>query len=97
MDGEQWLTWCSFADDERCRGVLILDGALDPIEACKLAHATGQNPGGNVLAAPIALRQFPKSEQATVLENVGKLLTAERARELFDGQSLREWEERQAN
>lgn len=94
---EKWITWCSFADNDRCRGILILDGALDPVEACTAAHATGQNPGGSVFSFSVALRDFPESERVAVLDNIGRLITAERARELFDVQPLREFEDEQVN
>ncbi len=40
------FTYCSFADDDKCRGVVVLKGKLDPVQAAVRAHALKLSPGG---------------------------------------------------
>jgi len=83
------LTYCSFADDERCRGVVILDGYLDPVMAALQARFLGINPGGQLLVFEI-----PEDLEGidVYFANRNRLLTADEARTLFDGMTLSEWE-----
>ena len=88
------LTYCSFADD-KCLGVLILRGNLDPIQASLIAHAAGINPGGELLAIPVLPEHtdVPESAYQAMLENAGRLLRPDEARELLEAKPISEWEE----
>ncbi len=85
------LTYCSFADPDRCLGVLILDGELDPMMASMTAHLLGLNPGGELLAVTVPADAPDRFYQAA-LENRCRLLSPWEARELLEGKSIREWE-----
>jgi hypothetical protein len=91
----QPLTYCSFASETECLGVLILDGELNPLEASFRARVMGCNPGGELLAIPVAAESPDVSdrEYLQMFENRGRLLSISEARELIDGMSIREWEE----
>ncbi len=54
------LTYCSFATDERCLGVVVFDRELDPIMAAREAHRLGINPGGEVAVWDLSTDQIPK-------------------------------------
>ncbi len=88
------ITYCSFADDEEgFRGVLILDGHLDPMAASLTARMLGLNPGGQLLTVTVSAGAIPTEEHEAMLANRGRLLNAEECRRLLGGKSLREWEE----
>jgi len=88
------LTYCSFADDDGCKGVVILEGALDPVQAAIRAHALGVNPGGELLAVPCNDEEpdVPADVFAAMAANVHRLIPAAEARVLFKTRSLGEWE-----
>lgn len=86
------LTYCSFAQDTRCLGVLILEGHLDTVTAARTAWALRLNPGGQLLAVPCSETDAdvpPKIFEA-MWENRGRLMQAHEARELFEAKSIRE-------
>lgn len=85
------LTYCSFAtDEEGCRGVLILEGHLDPIEASLTASAMRMNPGGEMVAIKVP---EDLEEIEVYAANRNRLMTGAEARELFQAKSIREWEQ----
>ena len=86
------LTYCSFADDFRCRGVLILEGALSPVEAARRAWELGLNPGGQLLCG-VYPEELPEKEYLRGFENRNRLLSPTEARDLLGGKSVREVEE----
>lgn len=85
------LTYCSFATDEGCRGVLILDGALDPVEACKQAWRMDLNPGGDVMVM-VTDDQVSQRDYERLFENRNRLLAPHEARELLNAKPVKEWE-----
>lgn len=46
------LWWLSFANDDGCRGVCMIEGASF-IDAVTVSHRLGCNPGGQVVGVPI--------------------------------------------
>jgi hypothetical protein len=90
------LTYCSFATDEDgCRGVCILEGALSPIEAANKAWSLGINPGGELVAVACNKgdTDVPPNLFAIMKSNTNRLIPAEEARELFEAKSIREFQE----
>lgn len=88
------LTYCSFANETKCLGVLILEGSLDPVEAAKIARAKNLTPEGRgqLIAMPCTETDSdvpPKLFEA-MWENRDKLLTGYEARELFDARTVEE-------
>lgn len=88
------LTYCSFADDDRCRGIVVLDGWLDPIAASVECHARGINPGGELMTieVPEYLEQDAPDEWEFFLDNRNRLIDADEIKHRFGGKSLRELE-----
>jgi len=86
------LTYCSFANDTTCLGVLILDGSLNPVQAARKAWALGLNPGGELLVFAIEPNHTDVTEREylAMLENRNRLLTKWEARELFQAKSIGE-------
>jgi hypothetical protein len=89
------LTYVSFAstgDNQRCLGVVILEGEVDVITASVQTYAQGINPGGEVLA--VSCRDTDKDVPDDIFEamwaNRNRLIPSEEARVLFDARSLRE-------
>ena len=87
------LTYCSFADDDRCRGIVILRGELLPRAAWVRAHALGLNPGGELVALPVheGDPDIPPGMFETMAANVNRLVPFEEARTLFDAVRLGDW------
>lgn len=86
------LTYCSFANDDRCLGVVILEGACDnPGLVAVCTRALGLNPGGELLCF-VFPDDAPEREYLRHYENRGRLLTPAEARELLAGCSLGELE-----
>ena len=89
------LTYCSFADDTRCLGVVILEGAFDPLQAARRAGELGVNPGGELLA--VSCNDEEPDVPADIFEamaaNVHRLIPVDEARLLFRTRSLREHNE----
>lgn len=85
------LTYLSFVGDEGNRGVLVLDGALDPATACKTAWQLKLNPGGEVMTIIIP-DDLGQREYDCLLENRNRLLRPDEARELLDAKPVSEWE-----
>ena len=81
------LTYCSFATDDRCLGVLILNGALSPVEAAAASWLLGLNPGGELLALPVP-RDVSEADYAILIANRHRLITKEEARALFGARRL---------
>jgi len=88
------LTYCSFASDDRCLGVVILEGAFDPLQAARRAHALGVNPGGELLAVPCNDEEpdVPPDMFEVMAANVHRLIPVDEARRLFRSRSIREFE-----
>ena len=86
------LTYCSFADDHGCRGVVVLEGALDPLQAARRAGELGINPGGELLAVPLHEDEPDVSAQTfeVLAANTHRLIPAAEARVLFKTRSIRE-------
>ena len=84
------LTYCSFVK-EICVGVLVLDGAHDPISASKTAWALGLNPGGELMSIVIP-PETPERLYLAMAENRNRLLRPDEARELMEAKPIREWE-----
>jgi hypothetical protein len=89
------LTYCSFAVKDKCLGVLILEGSLDPVQAAKVAWTKKLNPGGEVLAMPCTEEDpdIPSKIFEAMWENRDKLLTGDEARKLFEAKSIKEFDE----
>lgn len=81
------VTYCSFAD-KVCLGVLVLEGNLTPVQAAAEATRLGKNPGGELLALPIDTDDpdVPAHVKPNLLANIGRLMSAEEASELFDAE-----------
>lgn len=88
------LTYCSFADDDGCKGVVILEGALDPVQAAIRAHALGVNPGGELLAIPCNDEEpdVPAHLFEAMAANAHRLIPVDEARVLFEALSIGEYE-----
>mgnify|MGYP001581078993 FL=1 len=84
------LTYCSFADDDKCRGVVVLKGALDPMLASIRCHALRINPGGQLWSTTFETTDadVPESVARALEQNTDRLLTAAEAMLLFDAASL---------
>jgi hypothetical protein len=88
------LTYCSFADDTRCLGIVILEGALDPLQAAKRAGELGVNPGGELLAVSCNDEEpdVPMHLFDLMAANTHRLIPVEEARVLFKARSIRAWQ-----
>jgi hypothetical protein len=84
------LTYCSFVK-ATCVGIVILDGALDPAEACKRAWRLNLNPGGDAMVIVIP-DDLSQRDYDRLFENRNRLLSTSEARELLDAKPIREWE-----
>jgi len=89
------LTYCSFADDDGCKGVVILEGAFDPLQAARRAGELGVNPGGELIAVPCNDEEpdVPALLFEAMAANVHRLIPVAEARVLFEARSIREHEE----
>lgn len=85
------LTYLSFVGEEGNRGVLVLDGTMDPATAIKTAWRLGLNPGGEVMCINIP-DDLGQREYSALLENRNRLLRPDEARELLEAKPIREWE-----
>ena len=87
------LTYCSFADGTGCKGIVILEGALDPLQAAVRACELGVNPGGELLAFPLNDQEpdVPAELFATMAANVHRLISVAEGRVLFKARSLGEY------
>lgn len=83
------LTYCSFATEAGCLGVLVLDGELTPRQASAAAWLLGQNPGGELLAIPVP-SDVSEAHYAILLANRGRLITTEEAARLFGAKRVAE-------
>jgi hypothetical protein len=88
------LTYCSFADDDRCLGILILEGHLSPAAARGRADSFGLDPGGELVALPVFENdpKLPPDMFETMASNVNRLIPVELAIPLFDAIKLGDWE-----
>lgn len=84
------LTYCSFVKTT-CVGIVILDGALEPADACKPAWLLGLNPGGEAMCIVLP-DDLAQRDYARCFENRNRLLSPSEARELLDAKPIREWE-----
>lgn len=84
MSGATSLFWLSFVDDERPAGQQFLGACLVPaseiVEAVKVAHALGCNPGGEVVGHPVPADRV-RFVRATW---VGRLLNRAECQEVGD-------------
>lgn len=89
------LTYCSFADDTHCLGVVILEGALDPLQAARRAGELGVNPGGELLSVSCTDEEpdVPAEIFEAMAANTNRLIPVDEARLLFRTRSLREHNE----
>ena len=86
------VTYCSFADDSKCLGLLVLPGHHGPMSARSCATVLGLNPGGQLVALPIDTsgEDVPRSV-AQSLERAAQapcLLSPEEAVALFEACSI---------
>jgi hypothetical protein len=88
------VTYCSFADETGCLGVVVLEGVLGVVDAARMCHALGVNPGGEMLVASCD-ELSPDVEPrvfSAMWDNRNRLISGDEARRLFEAKSLREWE-----
>jgi hypothetical protein len=88
------VTYCSFATDECCPGVCILDGILDPVAAAITAHTLGINLGGQLVAMPCyeSDSDIPPDIFEIMWINRNRLISAEEAKGLFEAKSVHEFD-----
>lgn len=86
------LTYCSFALQSRCLGVVILKGRHDVATAAKKCLRLGINPGGELVAVACSSNDpdIPSKIFEAMAANTHRLIPAEEARVLFEAKSLRE-------
>lgn len=91
---ERKLTYCSFADEDRCLGITILEGDFDSIRAAIRANRLGLDPGGKVTAVSCCESDpnIPSWVFETLFANRDRLLSAEELGDLFAARSSREFE-----
>jgi|SRR6188508_3304691 len=96
MDGQKFrtLTYCSFADDDGCLGIVILEGELLPAAAAKRAHTLGVNPGGELLALPVIEgdHELPPGMFERMAGLTNRLFSKDEAVVLFEARSIRDYE-----
>jgi hypothetical protein len=88
------VTYCSFADPDKCLGVAILTGALDPVAAAKRAWALKVNPGGELIAMPYQEAEVSPELFEAMWNNRDRLITDAEARVLFGVKSILEMEDK---
>ncbi len=88
------FTYCSFADDSGCLGIVILVGAFTPAGASVCTHALGLNPGGELVAVSCNENEpdVPPHIFEAMAANVHRLIPVDEARVLFGARSIREHE-----
>ena len=92
---EEALTYCSFAEPGRSLGVVILEGAKDPVTARAHCRLIGADPGGQILAA-VARKgdeDVTPGMWDAMMSNRDRLVPEGEARELFEAKSMKEWDE----
>lgn len=93
----RYITYCSFAEPGLCRGVVVLAGKFDPIEACRLTHKLGINPGGQMAVVTGSDEDIPGVQFSIFMSNTNRLISAEEARKLFNAKTCDEWDELKRN
>jgi hypothetical protein len=93
------VTYCSFADETGCKGVVVLVGTYQGIKVAIESSRLGLNPGGEIMYASISETDNDVSlAQFEILwANAGRLIQEQEARELFDARHGSEWEEESDN
>ena len=93
------LTYCSFADDDRCLGVLILEGELLRAAARGRADSLGLDPGGELVALPVLENDphIPPGMFETMASNVNRLVSKDEAIVLFDAIRYGDWKQGRKN
>lgn len=88
----RFITYCSFAIPDKCLGICILRGKLNPIEASIQAHSLGVNPGGQLLTIPC--KETDNDVNPELFERMwnsaDKLISVEESKILFDTASIKE-------
>lgn len=64
-------TYCSFADDTKFLGALLLKGNFSIDKVSRMAHAMKLNPGGSMAGYPLNIED---KEESTIAKYTGKLL-----------------------
>jgi hypothetical protein len=77
------MTFCSFCDDERNLGIVVLDGTLNAKQAADRATELGINPGGEVLTLPVP-SYMPEALYLVHFENRNRVIPIEEAAPMFD-------------
>src|SRR6476619_1283525 len=90
------LVYVSFADEERCRGIVIVESWTNNVVLLGLTlRALGLNPGGEMMAVRVPEGRIAPEELAVYRANMNRLITADEARVLFErfgARSIREHE-----
>ena len=94
------LTYCSFVDSDKPLGdglfqntIVILDGHHEQLDAASLCIAQGLIGSNGEFRSWLVPDEFVERYAL----HVGRAISGEEARVLFDGRSFREWEDRDLN
>jgi hypothetical protein len=82
------VTFCSFATDKECLGIVILENALDPFRAILRIHKLQLDPGGELMTYGCFEKDpdcyIPDDIFEAMWNNMNRLIPIEDAKKLFD-------------